>query len=674
MTMRKATIVRLLLFGFLITQLLPYPVHSQESDPLTLTAQAGFAGYFKERHWIPVRVRIENNGPQVEGAIEIRTRRQNNSTAVFTYPVSLPTTSRKEFFIHVFPEAFFFTRELKVALVAGDAEIASAHARLDPIRPSDYLFGILASNPSAFNLISDIKPPQGNSWIAQLGAADLADRYPSLNSLDVLVIAGIDTGTFSSGQVLAVENWVAGGGQLVVVGGTDWRRTAEGLKELIPLSPEHTQSVTDLGALQSFANRPIDRPSAAVLAAGELAADAEVLVSAGDLPLVVKRRLGHGSILYLTMDPSEEPFKSWDGLSSFYRRLIELPTEKPAWAYGFHFELAARAIATLPQLAAPSVWLFCGFLALYLAAIGPANFFILHRLKKRELAWLSIPGLVILFGALSFVIGSQIRGRQPVLNRMALVQVWPDSQQAHVDGVVGLFSPRRDTYPVEIGSTFLAHPLPSEHPVAGRDWLIQQGENAITLPEMRLEVGAMSAAVVQGAIPAPDFEIDLIRTMQGESAVWQGILTNKSNLTLHNAVLLAGGASQRLGEIRPADKREFRVTGLPPGAGIPPRPDSGSGLLNPDSPPLPVPPGDALVTDILGTADFSADRELQRRYSFLNALLITGSGSQRSAGGAYLIGWADRSPIPVTVPGENVEATQTTLYIIGLDIPEAEDR
>lgn len=669
--MRKATIVRLLLFGFLITQLLPDPVHSQESDPLTLTAQAGFGGYFKERHWIPVRVRVENNGAPVEGAIEIRTRRQNNDTAVFTYPVSLPTTSRKEFFVQVFPEAFFFTRELKVALVVGDEEIASAHARLDPIRPSDYLFGILASNPSAFNLLSDIKPPGGTSWIAQLGAADLPDRYPSLNSLDVLVIAGIDTGTFSSGQVLAIGNWVAGGGQLVVVGGTDWRRTAEGLKELLPLSPDHTESVTNLGELQSFTDRPVHTSSTAVIAAGQLAADGEVLVSAGDLPLAVSRSLGHGSILYLTLDPSEEPFKSWDGLSSFYRRLIELPTEKPAWAYGFHFELAARAIATLPQLAAPSAWLFCGFLALYLAAIGPANFFILHRLKKRELAWLSIPGLVILFGALSFVIGSQIRGRQPVLNRMAIVQVWPDSQQARVDGVVGLFSPRRDTYPVEIGANFLVHPIPSEHPVAGRNWLIQQDENAITLPEMRLEVGAMSAAVVQGAIPAPDFEINLISSMQDESAALQGSITNKSNLTLHDAILLAGGASQRLGEIKPGDKREFPVSVLPPAAGSPSRPESGSGLVNPDSPPLPVPPGDALVTYILGTADISADRELQRRYSFLNALLISGPGSQRPLNSAYLIGWADRSPIPVSVPGESVETTQTTLYIINLEIPEA---
>ena len=672
--MRKALIVRLLLWGFLIAQLLPHPVHSQESDPLTLTAEAGFAGYFKERHWIPVRVRVENNGPPVEGAIEIHTRRQNNNTAVFTYPVSLPTTSRKEFFVHVFPEAFFFTRELKVALVGGDEEIASAHARLDPIRPSDYLFGILASNPAAFNLLSDIKPPGGTSWIAQLGAADLPDRYPPLNSLDVLVIAGIDTGTFSSSQVKAIQNWVAGGGQLVVVGGTDWRRTAEGLKELLPLSPDHTELVTDLGALQSFTNRPIDMSSTAVIAAGELAADSEVLISSGDLPLVVRRRLGHGSILYLTMDPSEEPFKSWDGLSSFYRRLIELPTEKPAWTYGFHFELAARAIASLPELAAPSAWLFCGFLALYLVAIGPANFFILHRLKKRELAWLSIPGLVIIFGALSFVLGSQIRGRQPVLNRMALVQVWPDNRQARVDGIVGLFSPRRDTYPVEIGSQFLVHPVPSEHPVAGRNWLIQQGENAITIPELRLEVGAMSALVVQGAIPAPDFEISLMRTMQGNSTVLQGSLTNKSDLALHDVVLIGGGASQRLGDIKPNDKREFRVSDLLPGAGALSSPESGSGPSNPDSPPLLIPQGDALVTQILGTSDFSADRELQRRYSFLNSLLITGSGAPGSAGGAYLIGWADRSPIPVSVPGENVEAKQTTLYIIRLEIPEAEDR
>lgn len=80
------------------------------------------------------------------------------------------------------------------------------------------------------------------------------------------------------------------------------------------------------------------------------------------------------------------------------------------------------------------------------------------------------------------------------------------------------------------------------------------------------------------------------------------------------------------------------------------------------------------MTEILGTADFSADKELQRRYAFLDALLISGSGSLGAVDGAYLIGWADRSPIPVNVPGEIIETTQTTLYIISLQIPEDEDR
>ena len=42
---------------------------------------------------------------------------------------------------------------------------------------------------------------------------------------------------------------------------------------------------------------------------------------------------------------------------------------------------------------------------LYTAIIGPINFLILRRINRRELAWITIPALVLLFSAITFFTG-----------------------------------------------------------------------------------------------------------------------------------------------------------------------------------------------------------------------------------------------------------------------------
>lgn len=649
----------------------PQPAHSQAPSGISLVAEAGYDGYFKDNHLIPVRVTVENAGPNLEAHLQIRLTRQNNAAAVYDHPVSLPTTSRKQFSLYVFPESFFIGRDLKISLVSDEQEVASTTARLDSIRPSDRLYGVLAGNPSAFNLLSEVEPDGASAFVAQLSPEDLPDNAAALRALDVLVISNLDIGPVPPGAIEAVHGWVSQGGHLLVTGGSNWQNTAQGLGAMLPLSPNASTSIDDLEPIQTFANSRAALGGSAFLATGSLAPQAQILVGDEDLPVVARSRLGHGYVTYLSMDPSQEPLRSWDGLDGFYRALLQTRSDSPSWIAGVqNFDLAAQAVGTLPNLPAPSAWLFCGFLSLYVAALGPANYFILRRLRRRELAWLSIPGLVIAFSVLAFTIGSQMRGRHPILNRMAVVQAWPEAGHARVDGLAGVFSPRRDTYQVEIDPPFLAHPIPSANAVAGGDWLIQQTGNQVVLPEVRTEVGGMHAVMVKGAIPAPDISHDLEMRLNQQRATLQGSITNRSSLNFGDAVLIAQGKTQRLGEVRAGETRDIRIPNLTASPGT----QSGAGrdsTGNPGAPPNFGPPAfnqgvDLLATDVLGTSNFYADKEIYRRYLLFDSLLIGDLTLGGAGDGVYLIGWVDGSPLPVELTGVMSETTDLSLYIIAL--------
>ena len=62
-----------------------------------------------------------------------------------------------------------------------------------------------------------------------------------------------------------------------------------------------------------------------------------------------------------------------------------------------------------------------------------------------------------------------MRGNQPVLNRLALVQVWPTADQARLTGIVGLYAPQRAAYEVKADQGLLLHPTSDPSPYRS-DW------------------------------------------------------------------------------------------------------------------------------------------------------------------------------------------------------------
>ena len=670
--------VRILLtFAVLLAGLsTPWIVQAQGQSGVTITARAGFDGYYEINQWIPVHITLENNGPSLDGRVEVRVPRYGGEETVYAYPVSLPTVSRKEVVLYVYPESYL-TSELDVTLIAGDANgsaVAQTIVHLNSIGNTDRLFGVLAGSPSVFNILAEVDPLSGTASVAQLEPGDLPDRAQAFDALDVLVISDIDTGILAPEQREALSGWVAGGGRLIVAGGPSWQKTVAGLRDLLPLLPESTRALPELTSLQTYATSPYDLTGGAVVATGALAQDAEVLMSQADVPLIVRRRVGFGEVTYITADLALAPLKGWDGAADLYRTLISSPVDRPGWAYGFQdWYSASDAASTLPNLNLPPTSLICGFLGLYIVAVGPLNYIFVRVMKRRELAWFSVPVLVIVFSGVAFFIGSRARGNQPILNRLAIVQVWPgdpssfDSRSggsgraARANGVVGIFSPNRATYQLSIDRNLLAHPVPSDTPLGsdGGDWTFLNQSDRTTVPDLRMDVAGFTLLAVEGQVPAPALAYNLTLSLSSAGAAVQGSVTNNSGFVLRDAVVLGPGEAQRLGDLEPGDTRPLQLS---------------LQISQRASQPGQVSAyyygGDSTIDDILGVTNYYADAESRRRYGMLRAMInpynAGGLGSGSRGGGIYLAGWTDESPLAATLDETEFGATDTTLYLVSL--------
>jgi hypothetical protein len=78
-----------------------WKVQAQE-DGVKLTTRSGFDGYCKENQWIPVRVEVENTGPDLKAEVQVSYKKGSGGESLTSMNIELPATSRKEFFLYTY--------------------------------------------------------------------------------------------------------------------------------------------------------------------------------------------------------------------------------------------------------------------------------------------------------------------------------------------------------------------------------------------------------------------------------------------------------------------------------------------------------------------------------------------------------------------------------------------
>lgn len=647
---------------------------AQDNNELNMTVKAGFSGKYKDGGWVPVWVRLENNGVDLQGVVRLEFTHTSNEMDVHEVPVELPSVSRKEININVFPKSYF--RNLQVSFISDNKTLKKVELQVDNHAATDLWFGIISDNPTTFNILSQLGTTNSTARIIQLDLGDIPERAHVLKSMDVLILAGIDTGKLNIAQRQAIMEWTAGGGKLVLTGGTDWQKTAAGFlgTELPPLIPNRSQAVKNLDNLIKFSHtsEPLLIPEQGIMVAvGRVTEGAQVLATAENkTPLLLWKHYGAGEVLYLAFDPSQPTFRNWIGRENFFRNLFAIPLDKPSWLLGVRNWISAKEAAfTLPNLSLPSPLLICGFLGIYILALGPFNYLLVRALKRSELGWVTVSVMVICFSALIILIGSVSRGSRVILNRLAVVQVWLDVPQARVDGVMGIYSPTRSTYQVEANAPTLLHALPTDYGAPGNSYLIQHTGTQTIISGVKLEISGIEPVAFEGSISAPVFKHDLAIVLNSTSALLKGSVTNASDLTLSSAVLLYPGGDMWIGDFPPGATINLQTPLVKAQL-------AGELYYNPVLPyttgyygfPLPYSSlSDTTIEDILGTTNFYDDRKTYRKYSWLYAITNSNYSAGSSRGtGVYLAGWTDQLPIDVRLINAGFNTQDNVLYIVSL--------
>jgi hypothetical protein len=633
---------------------------------LTMRVRAAYEGHYKVGEWFPVQVDLSNDGTgTVAGQLQVVAKNDNgDNITTYVRDVELPPPSRKQVTLNTY--AATYARSFDVRLVSGSTTLIKQTVAVDPVEYPAFLLGVVSADSGLLNVLNGesvgtlgstppgpgpilSSAPSSHVTVAHLQPGDLPGSAAALAGLDALVLAGTDTSNLAAEVHTALEGWVLRGGTLVVAGSGS---TPVGLSDLLPVQLSGTRQATDFSALSAYSGISGTLQSAGpVLVAAAVPLPergARVLASDGAGPLLVERRYGAGTILFLALDPAQPPLAGWNGTAALWQRALSTTSVELSMVaqrrlqnqFGYIYYGYNGNPFNIPGLNLPNAWLVGGFLLVYVLLIGPVNYLVLRALKRVELAWVTIPALIVLFVAGAYLLGVGTKGTDARLSEASVVRVYDGAALATVDSFVGIVSPVRQTFDlVFAGDVPLTELDPSSQGLArGVPAAIQQGRPT-RVQGLPLDTWTLRGFLAESTVAYTDPFTAQLRLDNGRIT---GQLVNRGTTVLRDVGVVHGDAAVRVGDLPPGGSATVNLS-----------------LSNPYGP-------DTLAQTLLPGYNTAAGPD--RAVVLRRAGLLTSVFPPNTAGGSAalrvtVVGWSDTPPLDPQVPGHKTVRDPVTLVV-----------
>ena len=471
----------------------------EQAGGVQLEAAAGFAGRYLVGRRLPVTVDITADR-LVRGTVEVQVDGLQGTWAV---PVEVPGGSSKEVVVVVPTPAGFAVRGVEVSLRDGGDEVASAQPEVEGL-DEDELVGLLPGVTPA-DLPEPVAFPGeiGTARFVRIELEQLA--IPGLLDPIGTVVAGADeVGRLDAAGRAELLDWTDRGGRLVV--DSEPAVTVAGLPDDWQPGGE-ARRAAGLGEVRSSSGRA---------AAGDWAEVVE------PTPTVSSQELG--------------AFGWWGSGESLSDSLARD---------------AGLDALDLPWLAA--------FVVVYIALCGPVAYFALRG--RRNLGWLVVPGLAIVFTAAAFVVGSDLRSGTTTSHGTVLEV---GSAGVRATTVVGAVSRSGADGEATFPAGWTVAPLDSS--ALGID---SGGPIAITTTpdgsqaSIPLAAGDFGVARGSGPVPAAAEGGEALVTVEAtsEDGTVTGTVTNNSDLHLERVGVFLGRSGTQIDDIAPGGSETFTIQG-----------------------------------------------------------------------------------------------------------------
>jgi hypothetical protein len=423
--------------------------------------------------------------------------------------------------VFLYSPGWGYSRGLPPRYRITDAARRELAAGIVPITPRGYvpnqyqvgLFCRTAATEEDFGIPNSVNGMDVR--LARIGPDTLPDRWVGLAALDLLVIHDAPLDEITADQAQALADYVRQGGSVL-------------------LSPGPAKGWLSHPVLASFAALAVGPPRLATSvpglnqAYGAFRGPEPFLVhplldgqpfSAETGRDLVRIPAGFGRVFAVGCDLRRAPFDTWTGRRALWNALL---TASPRWFQESRvtFPCAATTRQRFDLFLAmarlinpyPSFGLILGLAVVFLAAVGPLNYFLLWRLRRTLLLVVTVPAISIAFLAFILVLGYGLKGTTTVVHSARLLSTQSGLSLARELQLYSLFSPSTRTYDVSFDPGTAGEP-PARWSHGEDRAYTRQGQDAISTLTCETGAGLTLRGLGSGQWQSWDLETRALREL-----------------------------------------------------------------------------------------------------------------------------------------------------------------
>ncbi len=499
-----------------------------------------------------------------------------------------------------------------------DRMAATRHSLPAPIPATDTVMLVLGDLPAAERVSRLLARDDGTrprvvpiktaaAGAGAGGAAGLGRTARDFDGADSIIFCGRAVVGCDPAVLRGIDAWVRQGGQLILAAGmtaAEIDRTGGPAAAWLPGSVAKLVPLRRGNAIETFAraSRPLDKGAFAgvevPLFKNPEAIEGSVEAFEGrgpaDLPLVVRRAHGLGTVVWAGVDIDQPPFRDWSGSDSMLVEMLRGRRATPdagraGETHRGSLDLAGQlrqAIDRFPGVAPIPFEVIAGLGMLYVACLYPLDWWLVSASRRAGagglprsswLAWLSLPMVVAAVSGLAWSAGQRWKGTNWQTSAAGLVDLDVGSGLVRAASFAGVWSPvnaRLDLaagpgpslLPIDsadasrspksdvswfaacgrgIGGTDAASPHPS---LAATDYGYGGSADALDGIPIAASSSRLFEAETTGHVATPPVESTLAKEGQG---TLRGEVTNRLSFALEDCVLAHAGWLYEVGTLRP---------------------------------------------------------------------------------------------------------------------------
>lgn len=576
------------------------------------TVELGFANFYRCGSYNPLRLKIHSGRRPIEGDISLELQDADGAKyRVPIGPISMPFNSEK--IIETSIQVARKPCEIKVVyrpnLTLSVPDNIEAEAEWNWIDPAPLDHALVSTQ----GILLEVGPSVGLTRLAPSPKRSSASDQKPLNAISLASAAMLPSDVRSwesiSGAVLtlrlddpkshpnkeqcaAIEEWIRGGGQLLICATSKTdnleQPLPESLQRLLPGEMSELVPVQTNIPWETLINSDLPIPGSTVNLKTYIAkwknVRGKVLLEDEDVPLAVETSLGLGKVVVASLSFTEPPISAWANNQKLLRRLspwhwpseeeLAGATSNQSNRLGYN-DISGQLFVTMnrfPAATFPSFWMILIGGILIAMAWYPLQAIWMNRLQSPLARWGILIGVM---GALVFVSwkGTERDREQPIsLNQVEVVDVHIGAGRLQSHSWAAFFSPNPQmtttqfSLPAGLQSASVTNRNASHIGwlgLPGKGWggIDSQTVSPVSADEP-YEIGDQKLANLvfpTGAVKtfrgdwSHNFEPDKIQPLfkkPTESHV-NGLLKNRTGKTLNRAVLYYEKWALELGTIKP---------------------------------------------------------------------------------------------------------------------------